>query len=416
MKNRRWIWSGFLLTIYLVLEGIFFLGLKVIEKRSNIHYDPVPSELPETPKSILKKYVERKRAGRIELEPDIGWVNTYQANSGGMRDDCDYELNPPQDTTRIAAFGDSFTYSSDVELCDSWSKQLSELNFAFEVLNYGCGAYGMDQAYLRYLKSGKEYNPKIVFIGFMSENIGRHVNVFRLFYSRIYQYNIFTKPRFKIENGELVLLKNPLPTLQDYENFLENDTEVLASLGANDYYYKIGYHKQTIDFLPSVRFAKIFRYRLNKRVFNPIFNWDGIYNVNSEAYQVTIKIMDAFYKKVLENGAMPVIIIFPDTGDQARSRGKKECRYSPLLNHLQKKEYYSIDLLNALVPHESRYSVDDLVVQWGHFSPVGNEIIANYMNDQLLKWEFYNQLKLKEIIKKEQSRLSIRKWSTQKDQ
>ena len=44
-----------------------------------------------------------------------------------------------------------------------------------EVINFGVGGFGLDQAYLRYLEDGIQYKSHIVMIGFMSENIYRNV-------------------------------------------------------------------------------------------------------------------------------------------------------------------------------------------------------------------------------------------------
>lgn len=330
-----------------------------------------------------------------------------ETNSAGMRDNREYERVPPPGTIRISAFGDSFTYGSDVALGDTWAKQLAVIDPSIEVLNYGMGAYGLDQAYLRYLQIGTEYHPHIVFIGYMSENIARNVNIFRAFYTRLYRNVIFTKPRFKVRNGELVLLKNPLSTFADYEHFLFDDREVLAKLGENDYHYQTNYNQGAFDFLPTVRFTKIFWSTLDKKILKPIFTLDGMYSVESEAYEVTVKIFDAFYQKVLENGALPIILIFPDLNDQRRSRKKEECRYTPLLNYFRSKRYYFIDTLGALEPYESQYTVDDLVEKWGYYSPLGNKIIAEYISTHLKNWDVTDLSKLKEAIQVARKHLDV---------
>lgn len=406
-KPRGRILCLFVLSIYLFTEGICYLSLLVLEKAFNYQYDPIVATLSEKQKDRLKNFLERKKGEHTGQDPVLGWVNVSETNSAGMRDSREYEAIPPRGIIRLSAFGDSFTFGSDVDLDDTWAKQLTVIDSSIEVLNYGSGAYGLDQAYLRYLKVGTEYNPHIVFIGYMSENIARNVNVFRAFYTHGYRNVIFTKPRFKVRGEKLVLLNNPLSTFEDYEHFLHNDKVVLAKLGENDYHYWINYNKGTFDFLPSVRFAKVSWYKLNKRVVNPIFKLNGMYSVESEAYNVTVKIFDAFYRKVLENGALPVIIIFPDTNDQLRSRKKKNRRYTPLLNNFRSKGYRYIDTLEALEPHESHYTVDVLVVKWGHYSPVGNKIIARYIFSQLKKWNFTNPSKLKETIKLERRRLGL---------
>ena len=96
----------------------------------------------------------------------------------------------------------------------------------------------------------------------MSENLARNVNVFRAFYGRWYRHATFTKPRFTERNGELILLENPLSTVEDYRRFLRDDRAMLRELGANDYHYQRNYNRSVFDFLPSVRFAKIFWFEL----------------------------------------------------------------------------------------------------------------------------------------------------------
>ena len=340
-------------------------------------------------------------------DPVLGWVNA------GMRDNQNYETVPPPGTIRISAFGDSFTYGAGVTLEDTWEKQLTRINPSIEVLNYGVGAYGLDQAFLQYLHVGKECNPHIVLIGYMSENIARNVNVFRPFYVE-YGNSIFTKPRFKLKDGALVLLENPLATLEDYEHFLQNGTEVLAKLGENDYHYQIKSKEGKFDFLPSARFFKTFWSLLNKRVLNPIFTLDGMYDVESEAFEVTSHIFDAFYRKVLENGALPAIIVFPDSGDHLRSRHEKERRYAPLLKEFHAKEYLFMDMLAALQPYHSRYTDGELMADhWGHPSPLANRIIAEHMFTQLRNLGYTSLPRLKAAIHVEQVRLGVWTGGTQ---
>ena len=405
MKSKRWVLLIFVFAILMLIEGLSYLSLFLLDKKFDVQYDPNVSTLSEEQKSHLRNFLNRKKGERAGQDPVLGWINRSEVNSAGMRDNIEYDKVPTAGKIRISAFGDSFTFGADVKLRDTWEKQLTLLDPSIEVLNYGAGAYGLDQAYLLYLRVGTEYSPNIVFIGYMSENIARNVNVFREFYTSYYRDVIFTKPRFKVRDGDLVLIENPLSTLEDYKHFLFNDKDVLARLGENDYHYQTNYNRGAFDFLQSVRFVKVFSHYLIIKVLNPIFNINGMYNVNSEAYDVTAKIFDAFYLKVLENGEFPVILILPDINDQRRSRHKKERRYTPLITYLRSKGYRCIDTLGALEPYESRYTVDELVENWGHYSPLGNRIIAEYIYLQLKNWDLLNLTKLKEGIKVEYERL-----------
>jgi len=395
---RKWMPYVFIVVIYLVTEGTCYLGLLVLQKKFHVSYSPNVSVLSENQKAALKKFLETKKGEFVGQDPILGWVPISNSNSAGMRDDREYKRVSAPDIVRISAFGDSFTYGSDVALGETWEKQLGILTPSIEILNYGVGAYGLDQAYLRYLQVGTEYHPHIVFIGYMSENIARNVNVFRPFYSAAYGNAIFTKPRFKVNQGKLVLLKNPISAFEDHERFLLHDTEVLAKLGENDYYYQANYAKGSFDFLPSVRLTKLFWSTIKNKRLNQIFQQDGMYNVHSEAYEVTLKIFDAFYRKVLENSQLPIILIFPDLNDLSRSRKKQERRYAPLLKYFNEQGYRFIDVLGALEPYESDYTIAELTRAWGHYSPLGNKIIAEYISAQLKTWSLEDLSKVKEAV------------------
>ncbi len=401
----RWM---FILLIYVSLEGLSYLGLRVLETRFNLPYDPRVAALSKEQKEKLTKFLASKKGERNSPDPMVGWVPVAHVNAAGMRDDRDYETVAPPGSIRISAFGDSFTYGADVELHESWAKQLTSRRPYLEVLNYGVGAYGLDQAYLRYRQVGTDYHPHIVFIGYMSENIARSVNVFRAFYTRAYRNVIFTKPRFAVVDGKLDLLNNPLSSMEDYQRFLSHDREVLIEIGRNDFHYQNNYGRGPFDVLPSVRLAKMAWYAINKNFLNPIFRFDGSYNEQSEAYDVTVRVFEAFYRNVLENHALPIVVIFPDLHDQQRSRAGKPRRYAALLTDLHAKGYRVIDAMDALQPYESQYAVEDLVMPtWGHYSPLGNSIMAAYLAESLERMGVTEPSLLENVIRAERERLNV---------
>lgn len=137
-------------------------------------------------------------------------------------------------------------------------------------------------------------------IGFMSENIYRNLNVFRPFYSSMYQGNLYTKPRFSIENGHLSLWKNPLTTVDDYRRFVTNDEAVLREIGSKDYFYQAGYFAGPMDRLPSVRLLKVATRSVKERL-NPVVTREGSYAVSSEAFTLAAKLFDEFHCAALQH-------------------------------------------------------------------------------------------------------------------
>ncbi|MCZ6593914.1 MAG: SGNH/GDSL hydrolase family protein [Bacteroidetes bacterium] len=126
-----------------------------------------------------------------------------------MRSLREYSFEIPQGITRIAVFGDSFTECVDVRNEEAWPYLIEKSCENYEVLNFGVRAYGTDQSLLRYRRDARIFNPKIVLIGFMIENIRRNVNRYRPFY----EHNtggLGVKPRFLTKGDSLVLLPNPI--------------------------------------------------------------------------------------------------------------------------------------------------------------------------------------------------------------
>ena len=78
-------------------------------------------------------------------------------------------------------FGDSFVYGNEVSDDDAWCAVLEASSDALEVLNYGVGGYGLDQAFLRFQREGMALHPDVVLIGFTPDDLGRVVNVYRRF-------------------------------------------------------------------------------------------------------------------------------------------------------------------------------------------------------------------------------------------
>ena len=118
-------------------------------------------------------------------------------------------------------------------------------------------------------------------------------------------------------------------------------------------------------------------------------------------FQVTVAIFDAFYHKVLKNGALPIIVIYPDSQDRRRGRLKKPRRYQPLLEYFTVKGYRYIDLLTAFEPFRHQYRSKEFMVAWGHFSPLAHKISAQYINAYMRKETLTDLLEITRAIQAE---------------
>ena len=151
------------------------------------------------------------------IDPDLGWVTVPGArsrspcaNRAGLRAEREYAPAPPPGVVRIAAFGDSFVHGDEVTTDEAWPTRLERLQPGLEVLNYGVGGYGIDQAMLRFFREGARFAPHVVLVGVITDDVLRGVNVFRPFFAPT-TGNVLTKPRFLLDDdGTLRLLPNPL--------------------------------------------------------------------------------------------------------------------------------------------------------------------------------------------------------------
>src|SRR5262245_17866041 len=169
-RTRRFLmYVALACVFYLTMEGLCYLGIQVLHAKGT-EYHPLPSVLSQEQRDTLKTLLED--SGPLSgHHPVLGWSwkpldQRRTINSQGIRSEHDYSQVAPPVVVRVSAFGDSFTFGSEVEINETWESQLEGQDPRFEVLNFGVGAYGLDQAYLRYLQDGVHFHSDIVVIGF----------------------------------------------------------------------------------------------------------------------------------------------------------------------------------------------------------------------------------------------------------
>ena len=334
-----------------------------------------------------------------QYDPQLGWRyrsnfvdKMNQMNSQGLRSTREYTLQPNIGIIRVAAFGDSFVYGNEVANENCWPTVLEKEFPAVEVLNYGVGAYGTDQAYLRYLSEGSDLSPQIVIIGFTTVNLQRILNVYRRFISD--QEFPGVKPRYELsDKEELRLLPNPIVSLSGFERYLQSPRAV-TELGEHDYWYQpLVYENPCYDYSASVRFLTQFTIKLANRYFNEdrlcrgsLINWDSNckFNTSSTAFKIQIKIIERFASDVRARGAIPVVALFPDKLSIHRVHKNGTSIYYPLADWLKENRIDYVDLISAFSEGDVEGSLDKWFMGGGHYSPLGNKIVAQALGMEIL--------------------------------
>jgi hypothetical protein len=382
--RKKLVFSLVLLAVlWLLVELACRAGLWALDRYKGIEYTPaLVQTLSDKHRGILQAHLGGS-ASYVVYDPELGWTirpyaakRGYRANRYGIRANREYALQPPPGVLRLAAFGDSFTHASDVPNGQAWERRLEEIRPGTEALNFGVPGFEPGQALLRYRREGVKFHPHIVLIGFMSENINRVVNTYRPFYFPRSGVP-FTKPRFALRNGRLVLIPNPIQSPDGYRELLRSPQTVLPRLGKDDYFYQRNSKRNPLDFLPSVRFASIFA---DQYLRQPTVR-GGVYNTHSEAYQVTVAVLDQFYKEAAANGSLPIIVLFPERREIRNRREGKTVVYKPLLEELHRGGYRMVDLLDGFQRYDPQGEM--MKKKFIHYPKSGNRIVARTILDYL---------------------------------
>jgi len=362
--------------VAILVEVVSRLGLVALEARGVI-YDPIADTLPAVHRVVLARVVSGA-THYIEPSSDLGWTlqpgggvpPLYRANAEGFRAEREYTPDPPAGVLRFAAFGDSFTHSDDVPYPDTWSTRLERPGL--EVLNFGVGGYGLDQALLRYRRDGKRYHARVVLIGFMSEDIERGVSVYRPFYHPA-THEPMAKPRFRMVLDTLALVPNPVPKAEGYRALLDSTSVVLARLGADDWFYRTREHVGPLDALGSVRLAKL-ALRVARQSNGPMVR--GMYNPRSEAFRLAVATFAEFVREVRADGAVPVVLIFPTRWDIRRYWRSGTRTYDALRPALDSAGLPYLDLVEAF---DGCRRLDPTTLAPRHYSALGNAQVAAFL-------------------------------------
>ncbi len=378
--SRRVKTTIFVIYVLVVVEVVAYAGLFLMQRWDYATYRPVyPLSLDETQVAAIEQAIDGE--GYLRHDPVTGWsirpgaaaVGGYAAHEDGYRRNVP-EVAPEIAAVRVATFGDSFTHGDDVAGADTWQSRLELLDPTMAVLNYGVPGYGVDQALLRYRDTVDQLAADVVLIGFMSENIARSVNAFRPFYSQSRSLP-FSKPRFEVQGDTVVLVPNPLDSLDDYRDLLATDPgEAATTLGEHDYFFQNGPRRSVLDRLASVRFIKsLFA---DDRALS-LYEDDGTYDVDTEAYRVTLEVVTLFAAEVAAGASRPIVLFFPSQHDLLRSSGT-EPSYLALKGDLQAAGLEVIDIADAFedVPADG---LGALFTTRGHYTPDTNQLVADHL-------------------------------------
>ena len=312
----------------------------------------------------------------------LGWTHKPHAtrlsgkltiNGAGLRSQREYSQEPLPDTLRIALFGDSFTQSvlpDDQAWGNLLEIKLNQAGIRTEVLNFGVGGYGMDQAFLRYQHEGQHYSPDIVVFGFQADNLDRNVNIFRkLSYWR--SGILFSKPRFVLTDQGLELLNQP--TLHPEEMIAVYESFENHPLTPYEAYYQ---SRNIVGRWWAASRLAAFVFEVLKQQ-NEEMRED--WGPDNERGMLGQAIVDAFAADVTAHDATFFVLHLPRKLDLRRYHNGKPQPYQFLLDHFEDSYRYI-----ALEEYLDPVYVDDVYYPDGdHYEPEIDGILAQTVADAM---------------------------------
>lgn len=366
-----------------VLDGVFWFAGR-----------PIPPLRP--PVERVEDLLRQLASGRpyVRYDPETGWApesratsrdRLYATTDDGIRapaTDTRYATDPTPGTLRIAVFGDSFAHGSDVPFSATWAQVLERALTArgrpAEVLNFGVGGYGMDQAFLRWRQLGRRYRPDVVIFGFQAENALRNLNLVRALYHGRTDLP-FTKPRFVEEPDGLRLVNHPAAPPEAVPEILR-DLEAWPLRSYERYYDVRRYRPRPWS---SSRLASV-TYELAIAGRTPGSPEDPrTYELDREASRLTLRILDLFAADVRSAGARFLVVHLPRSGDLLELERGRPLTYEALLGAVADR-FEVVDPASAMLGTGATASVRDLFSRPGqHYSASGSTVVGSVVAARL---------------------------------
>ncbi|MSR60938.1 MAG: hypothetical protein EXS08_00630 [Planctomycetes bacterium] len=319
------------------------------------------------------------------FDAELGWVNRpgahspdglYTIHAGGWRGTRDYARVPPAGVTRLVAFGESFTFGHELADAESWEAQLEALDARLELVNFGVGGYGTDQALLLAERELPRLHAEVVLIGLLLENIGRNVTRYRPLWAPN-SNSPLAKPRFVLRDGELALVPLPFRTRTEFLAAVESGA-VLSLLGEHEYWRG--------DELPVwLSWSAGARLWLGRQAYDRR-RIDRLWSEPGEPFDVTLALLERFRTLARAQGARDaLVLIFPAKPDLERLAWDGQKYWTRLLDELERRGIPHLDLTDVLAAEASVRGIPS-IYRVSHLSSAANAVVARELSAYVRAW------------------------------
>ena len=332
----------------------------------------------------LEKSADKE--AHLVYDSQLGWTvgmnrqsenGLYSTSAEGLRSSRRGESFAGKPVTcRIALVGDSFTFGDEVAFADSWAYQLEQrLPSGCQVLNFGVSGYGVDQAYLRYMRDVRTWHPDVVIFGFISHDLDRAMSVYGFLL-----HNTITllapKPRFVYdEQGNLFPVNIPVPKLE----------EILAKKSIRELpfiTYESAYRETEWD-RPSWRyFHASYLFRLLTSL-HPLWEREREETSDKNLRSINRELFQSFVKTATSDKTIPLIVYLPYGPDFSKTYRPGQGPLGVEILRDAKLAHTDLTACFSTLPHSERFM--HALGGGMHYSPKGNAKISECLYPIVMK-------------------------------
>lgn len=306
-------------------------------------------------------YVSPERDRFWKYDPLLGWAHEpgqkgifetrqfrtlVQINQNGLRD-RQHSYGRQNEIKRILVLGDSFAWGYGVEESERFS-QLLEKSLGVEVINAGVSGYSTDQELLWYKNEGIKYETDLVILVLAGNDVGDN--------ERELVNTIYHKPKFVMDNGQLVLTGYPVPKTNLQGRFI----------------YSLSQRSALAFFLVQRYFDVLSLYNKIKVNSNHATVPASDTRAERKSFEVTIALIDEI-RTIAESRKSKFMIVATDRWWNYPS----EDTYKDFLNILQSKGFLVLDVES--MPGFDREQM--LIPDDGHWNQSGHVFVAQQLQD-----------------------------------
>ena len=264
-------------------------------------------------------------------------------NEKGLRD-REHLYERQNNIERVLVLGDSFAWGYGVEESERFS-QLLEKSLDVEMINAGVSGYSTDQELLWYKNEGIKYETDLVILVLAGNDVGDN--------NRQLVNTIYYKPKFVLEEGQLVPIGYPVPKTSPQGKFI----------------YSLSQRSALAYFLIQ-RYFDIGALYKNLRVDADTSNAST--PSDNHAFELTIALLDEI-RTIAESKKAGFMIVATDRW----WNGPSGATYADFIGTLQTEGFLVLDVeaMPGFDPSEM------LIPDDGHWSREGHEFVAEQIKE-----------------------------------